>query len=262
MSETYIGLVKEIFLLFAGNVKIVVAAFVVMLFFLLLPGHKKLKQYFLWPSVVVLLLINNPLTIHFIVQKGLMAYNRYVRLYWLLPIGFLLAYLCVQLISRMKAWRKYAAALLCVCVIVGTGSYMFTEESYTKMTNPYKVPDDVISICDQIQEDVTADGKKPDDVRIVVSTTYSGYIHQYDGRLKTLYGRYNDSPIYREIAANMMLLMDAPELDVEAITTGAREGDCDYIVVDARKPKIGTFKEYGYEKLSETKNYIIYKMIS
>lgn len=259
MSKSYTELVKEIFLLFAGNVYVVAAAGVVMLLLLLLPGNKKVKQFFLWPAAALLVFINNPLTIHFIVQKGLMAYNRYVRLYWLLPVGFVLAYLCVCLMSQAERWRRYVVAAVCVCVIAATGSYMFTKENYTAMTNFYKIPDDVIEICTFIRDDVARSGKELRDVRIVVPTVYSSYIHQYDGEIKTLYGRHNDSPVYYTVAANMQALMDAPELDAKAIAAGAEESECDYIVVESVKPKTGTFKRNGYEKLIETEDYGIYK---
>ena len=55
--------------------------------------------------------------------------------------------------------------------------------------------------------------------------------------------------------------MESPELDVQAICVGAHESECDYIVVDANKPKKGKFIKYNYEKIIETEDYVIYKQV-
>lgn len=261
MMENYLKWIEDIWLLFVGDGSVVVTALIVMLLFLLWPGNKRLKQFLLYPSLVVLIFINNPLSIYYIVDKGLMAYNRYVRLYWLLPISFVLAFLCVKLVTKAKKWRRIAVAFICTGIIMYTGNYMFTEDSYTKMTNLYKIPDDVIEICDFIEEDIKNNGQKLEKTRIVVPNKYSSYIYQYNGNLKILYGRYSGHSPYYFIAESTKNLMGAPELDVKAICEGAHESNCDYIVVDANKPKKGKFIKYDYEKLIETEDYVIYKQV-
>lgn len=261
MMENYLKWIEDIWLLFVGDGRVVVTTLIVMLLFLLWTGNKRLKQFLLYPSVIVLIFINNPLSIYYIVDRNLMAYNRYVRLYWLLPISFVLAFLCVKLVTKAKKWRRIAVAFVCVGIIIYTGTYMFTEESYTKMTNLYKIPDDVIEICDFIESDINFNGQELKNTRIVVSSKYSSYIHQYNGKIKTLYGRHNDSPIYYSIAYEMLRLMDSSELDVKSICGYAHESECEYIVVDTNKPKKGKFIKYDYEKLIETEDYVIYKQV-
>lgn len=261
MMESYLKWIEDIWLLFVGDGRIVVVALIAMLLLLLLPGNKRLKQFLLYPSLVVLIFINNPLSIYYIVDKDLMAYNRYVRLYWLLPIAFVLAFLCVKALTKAKKWRRIAVALICAGIIIYTGNYMFTEDSYTKMTNLYKIPDEVIEVCDFVEEDIKFSQEQIEDTRIVTPYSYSCYIHQYAGEIKTLYGRSDVSSTYYTIGWNMMQLMEAPELNVREICEGAHESDCKYIVVDANKPKNGKFIKYGYEKLIETGDYIIYRQV-
>lgn len=259
--KNYLKWVEDIWLLFVGDGRVVVTALIVMLLFLLWSGNKRLKQFLLYPSLVVLIFINNPFSIYYIVDRNLMAYNRYVRLYWLLPISFVLAFLCVKVLVKAKKWRRIAVALICSGIIIYTGNYMFTEDSYIKMTNFYKIPDDVIEICDFIEEDVNLDDQILEEIRIVVPEKYSSYIHQYNGEIKTLYGRYSDGTLYYSIAEDIKWKIEAPELDVKAICEGAHESECDYIVVDANKPKKGKFIKYDYEKLIETEDYVIYKQV-
>lgn len=261
MMENYLKWIEEIWRLFIGDGRVVVTALIIMLLFLLWPGNKRLKQFLLYPTLVILIFINNPLSIYYIVDKGLMAYTRYVRLYWLLPISFVLAFLCVKVVKKARKWRRIAVALICSGIIIYTGSYMFTEESFSKMTNLYKIPDDVIEICDFIEDDVKVTGEKLEETRIVVPATYSGYIYQYNGNIKILYGRYSEYSIYYSVAENMRKMMESPELDVKAICEGAHESDCDYVVIDANKPKKGKFIKYDYEKLIETEDYVIYKQV-
>lgn len=262
MMENYLKWIEDIWVLFVGDGRIVVTTLIVMLLLLLLPGNKRLKQFLLYPSLVVLIFINNPLSIYYIVDRGLMAYNRYVRLYWLLPIAFVLAFLCVKVVIKSKKWRRIAVAFVCAGIIIYTGNYMFTEESYTKMTNLYKIPDDVIEICDFIEKDIELNQEQIEDARIVTPYYYSCYIHQYAGKIKTLYGRNDVSSTYYTIGWNMMQLMEAPELNVREICAGAHESDCDYIVIDVNKPQKGKFIKYDYEKLIETEDYIIYKQVT
>ena len=262
MMENYLKWIEDIWLLFVGDGRIVVTTLIVMLLLLLMPGNKRLKQFLIYPSIVVLIFINNPLSIYFIIDNKLMEYTRYVRLYWLVPISFILAYLCVKMVEKTKNWKRIILAFICSGVIIYTGNYMFTEESYTKIMNPYKLPDDIIEMCDFIEEDVRFSDKKMEETRIVVSSLYSSYIHQYNGKVKLLYGRYNDSYQRYDIAQKMMILMEAPELDVKSICACAYESDCDYIVIDANKPCKGKFIKYGYEKLIETEDYIIYKQVA
>lgn len=262
MMQNYLTWIKSIWLLFVGDGTIVITSCIVMLFFLLWPRNFKLKQYFLYPSIVILIFINNPLCIYYIVESGLLSYNRYVRLYWLLPVTFILAYLCVKLVTKAKNWRRIVVALICAGIIIYTGSYMFTNESYTKMTNLYKLPDDVIEICDFIENDVIFGGKTMEETRIVAPVIVSSYIHQYNGEIKTLFGRYNNSSVYYDVAQNMMKLLEAPELDVKAICDYAHESACDYIVIDDNKPQNGKFRKYDYEQLAQVESYIIYKEVA
>ena len=261
MMENYLKWIEDIWLLFVGDGRVVVTTLIVMLLFLLWPGNKRLKQFLLYPSLVVLIFINNPISIYYIVDKGLMAYNRYVRLYWLLPIAFVLAFLCVKLVTKAKNWRRIVVALICSGIIIYTGNYMFTEDSYTEMTNLYKIPDDVIEICDFIEDDVQVTGQKLEEIRIVVPVMYSSYIYQYNGRVKILYGRYSGYSPYSAMAEDLRQLIESPQLDVRAICEGAHASGCDYIVIDANKPRKGKFIKYDYEKLIETEDYIIYKQV-
>ena len=104
--ENYLKWIEEIWKLFVGNGRVVVTALIVMLLFLLWPGNKRLKQFLLYPSLIILIFINNPLSIYYIVDKELMAYSRYVRLYWLLPISFVLAFLCVKVVKKARKWMQ------------------------------------------------------------------------------------------------------------------------------------------------------------
>lgn len=258
--EGYINLVKEIYDFFAGDGTFILWNFIIMLFVFFLPENQRLKRYILYPSAVILFIINNPLSITLIVQSGLMSSNRYVRLYWLIPFAFMGAYLCCLLIEKGLKWRKYVLAVLCVVVIIITGKYMFTQENYMPKTNLYNLPDAVIEICDFIEEDAKRDGKEMRNARILTSSRYSPYIRQYNGEIKILFGRYVDweSP-YSSMASALIQSMDEPELDVKKITDGAKETGCSYIVVEQQKPKKGKFKKNGYEKLVETGEYVIYK---
>ncbi|MDO5147440.1 MAG: hypothetical protein Q4D60_10595 [Eubacteriales bacterium] len=256
MNE-YWSIVKELFWLFSGNGYVVAVAFILMMFLILLSDNRVLKQYFLYPSVFVLLFIVSPVNI-FLVLKVFNA-ARMVRFYWLMPIVLILSYVCVVLIYQAKKWKKYAVAGLCFAIIIMAGTYMFTEESYTKMENLYKIPEEAVEISEYIRDDVAEANQDIRTVRAVVPGIYDSYIRQYDGELKLLYGRQNASEVYRDIAYEMMQLMNAEELDVERISQLAVQSDCQYVVIENQKEKKGSFKKNGYKKMVEEKEYSVYK---
>ena len=70
MMENYLKWIEDIWLLFVGDGKVVVTTLIVMFLFLLWPGNKRLKQFLLYPSLVVLIFINNPLSIYYIVDRN------------------------------------------------------------------------------------------------------------------------------------------------------------------------------------------------
>ena len=134
------------------NLYVYIGVFALLLVFLLFRGTREEKETFVFPVIVLALTLYNPLLINPIMDDiGLLPRIR--RIYWLLPVNVLLAYMAVKAVFLLqkKTLRIITAIALCVCIALGGSSMVNTAMDRTK--NPYKLPEDVIAIADSLERD-------------------------------------------------------------------------------------------------------------
>lgn len=262
--KIYLQNVKDLLSLFgdSGNGKrsiIAYMAFAIIVLLVVVSKNRKLKQYFLYPSLVVIVFTLNPLTIRILIQSNLVDISRYVRLFWLIPIAFLFAYIGTVAAERTdQKWRKGMVSLVFLLAVVIGGTYMFTDGNYTVAENEYKLPDEVVKVTDFIVNDIGAQGKNINEIRIAAPPELSTYIRQYNGNIRMLYGRNWESSTP---ALEMMRLLSADEMDVNGIKTyaSASEGAINYIILDETKKRNGSMEENGFELKGQIGKYLIYE---
>ena len=134
------------------NLYVYVGIFALLLLLLLIRGTKEERHLFVFPVLFLALTLYNPLLINPIMDDiGLLPRIR--RIYWLLPVNVLLAYMAVKAVYlfQKKALRTVVAILVCVCIVLG-GSPMINT-AMDKTENPYKIPDEIIEIADSLKRD-------------------------------------------------------------------------------------------------------------
>lgn len=252
-----IDMMKYIYELFSQG-SIVVPIGIILLVALAVFSHNVLiKKYVVFPSIIILVFINNPLSIKWIVESGIMILERFVRVYWLIPFAFIFAYVFSLITTRKKNQIiRVATAVILVLIISFMGKYMFTEDAFMPMANLYKIPQEAIEVCEIIEEDVSKKGNDISQIRTVVPPSLESYIRQYDANIKLLYGRKENV----EGANYIKELMVENELKVAELTRGCLEYKCSYVVVEKAIPKVGDFESGGYRILTETEHYSIYKV--
>lgn len=256
MSDS-INMMKCIYELFSQG-SITVPIGIILLAVLALFSHNVLiKKYIVFPSIIILIFINNPLSMKWIVESGIMVPERFVRVYWLIPFAFIFAYVFLMITTwKENQALKMVTAIVLVVFIVFIGNYMFTEDVFTSVVNPYKIPQEAIEVSDIIEKDVSKRENDISQIRTVVPSSLASYIRQYDANIILLYGRQEGADV-----AYIKELIEETELRVDELTKGCLELRCVYIVVDKTKPKVGDFESGGYRILEETDNYSIYKAI-
>lgn len=253
MNEA-VGMGKQLYDLFRGNGQVVSIYFVILFVLIMLSKNKRLRHFVLYPSVVILLIAWNPRINEKMAYPGYFNPERYVRIYWLLPIAVTVSYGAVKLIKHFDGGKRLLAALAVAGVMALVGDYMFTSVNYSIATNAYKLPDGVPEVADTIREDAAASGIAPDEVRVVPSRGLAVYIRQYAAEFTTAYGRngYGASgPLWD--------LMGPDELNMGEIGINARSGGWQYVVVENWRPQVGSIEESGYSLLADVKGYFIYK---
>lgn len=108
-----------------------------------------MKQIFVWPFLILLITIFNPLVMEPILQMTGWQ-DRYSRFFWMLPVELLCAYVLACVIEKQQCKEeKLAIAVFVGCLIFLCGS------SATKLElddNIYKIDQTVIDVADRLSE--------------------------------------------------------------------------------------------------------------
>ena len=108
-----------------------------------------MKQIFVWPFVILLFTIFNPLVMEPVLQKTNWQ-DRYSRFFWMLPVEILCAYVLANLIEKQRRSEEKLIMLL----FVGCLIFLCTS-SNTEMEpddNIYKLDNSVIEVAEKLKE--------------------------------------------------------------------------------------------------------------
>lgn len=176
----------------------------------------------------------------------------YWRMIWLLPIAVLIGYAAGLLYSNFKnkIWKNNIVLLMCLLVIA-TGTCIYGRGNYEFVTNPYKIPQDVIDACDIILEN--SEEKQP---RAAGDYDFACYSRLYSADILQPYGRY---PTTNQTAEELRLeYLNEEVADVNIIIEKSVAMDVDFIVFYKDVlPEV--FAQNGYEAVGETDKYAVYK---
>lgn len=209
----------------------------------------RIKLVFGFYSIIVLLLAVNPIFANISIK--VIGSSVYWRIYWLLPIGFLLAYLFTELIFRMpEKWKKALASVLILIVIVIGGKWIYTKENFAAVNNYYKIPDTVLDIIYRVSAD------DEEYKQLAGPLEFEIYTRQVDGTIilsegRSFTGAYADDSIVTYIT----------NADYDNIYKKAKEIGCNYVVLNnnMKKPN-DDLTNYGFSILYENIDYTVYKL--
>lgn len=216
------------------------------IFFRISKEEKKIKTFFRWYPVLILFIILNPL-FHNIAIKFI-AYDVYWRTFWCLPIGILIAYGFTLMIKDMKKDVIRNIGLVVIIVLIAvSGKFIYTNEFFEKVNNPYKIPDLAFEIIEEISNDEEEYKKVAGTEEIMV------YMRQYDGNVLT--EDYRSVEAYKE----EWIISKINKGLVSVYANEARASKCNYIVIEKNVPIDDELENYGYEKIKENERYLLYK---
>lgn len=246
--------ITNLFKLYAGNgvlMGIYLAAWVVIA---VLEKKKENKTAFAFSAWYLPLVIVNPL-VGAVLERLHMLPERIVRIYWLLPVFFAIAYGGALLVQRMEV-RFRMGTLFAAVIVMGliyAGIPIVTEENFVKAENIYKLPDGVIQIVDMINEDA---GDEALERKAAMPLSLSTYARQYDGTLPMLYGRYPED----DAATKVYEMMQWESVPVEAVREGAKGEGCRYLVLDDTKEWTDMPDEELLEFVGKYGSYCLYRL--
>lgn len=233
-------------------------AFYLLACFYLFYKRPELKKKLLAPILLLIGMFAIPKTSAFIVSYMFETGGVYWRYFWLLQVHVLIAAAVVEVLYLDKKRIKYVLPLILV-VLAFSGNFVFNRYNFQKAENPYKIPDEIIEICQLIKEDA---GEGYLSERLTVAPTQiSGWMRMYDGDICLLYGRYASY----EYTKNE----DTEEIDAYLSNgTGSlsesldkiEENKCSYLVIRNELKSEEEFNDREYYILGEVENYTVYKL--
>lgn len=126
----------------------VFSIFLLMLVYLYIIEDQHAKRYFIYPIIIELLILLNPLVPWILVEK--LGYNTRVhRFFWIIPVTFLFAYACIKIMEQYKKSFFLIFFILFLWILQGRGFY---EEDHDKTENIYKVENEVLEISHALHE--------------------------------------------------------------------------------------------------------------
>ena len=177
----------------------------------------------------------------------------YYRVLWTMPIGVLVCYSVVRLMTRFRLFvSKALIFVMAVLIFMINGDLVYTKTIHFRAANAYHIWQEVIDVADAIK----LDNYKP---VAVLPAILLPYLRQYTADIYTLYGRN-----MMESAWNFQnALYDAMEgdenaYDVPEVARCARNEHCAFVVLSSGKQMKGSMEEQGYFLFRFVQGYFIY----
>ena len=181
----------------------------------------------------------------------LLGENVYWRILWLILLAVLIPYGFCLVISKLKGWMRQVVFLVGVAVIVLCGTPLLKSEEFQASTNDYKIPQNVVAVCDLL----------PGNVHALVSNRLMPYIRLYDPSITLEFGR--NALAYNGIenpSGNQILYAEAQkeEIDVPALAPLAKEEGCTFLVFSNSRTYSDDWEAYGYKEYGHTDEFTIF----
>lgn len=228
---------------------------VIISFFLFINERKKIFTI----AVLSLIIVFNPMIYLLIGEKFLSGV--YWRLFWIIPMILVIAWVGAELISRMKNKLGKAVVLaVFFLIIMKSQTCIFNGDTYSVPTNQYQLPQQAIDVSDTILELSGGYGAK-----IAVPDNLSSYIRQYTSKITLVYGRnvWGYITDIEEAPLDFYKLLHEENLDLQKIHDMGIYLECRYIVFDLSNrelPDKKTMENYGIRYETTVDNYAVYAL--
>lgn len=217
-----------------------------------------LKKILLLPMCVLFFLFALPKTSHFILSYMFEGGGIYWRYFWLLQINLIIAVAVVEMIE-IKKEKRGQRLLVILGILIVSGSFIFNQDNFQKAENPYKIPDEVVEICDLIKADA-GEAYLLEDLT-VAPASLAGWIRMYDGDICLLYGRYSSYTYTKnEDTEEIDEYLSQRSGNVEDVLDKIEKNECTYLIVQSDMELQEEAEVREYILLGETSHYLLYKI--
>ena len=211
---------------------------------------------FVLPSIVLNVVIFNPIFYKCWTSLGLYAYWRVL---WAIPLIPICAALPAVIAERIKNEKlKVVCGILCVLIFIPAGTFIYSVD-YGHFdviaSNTAKLPNSVPAVAEYLLE-------QDKDPKIIAVPDISVYIRQYSGQIETMYGRDIYGYIYKvnENAKRVNEAITSDNGDMDFVAKLMKEEGYEFLVVKSRTlEKQQHFVNAGFVLMDTVEGYEIYK---
>ena len=210
--------------------------------------HSRAKAYLVYPSLIIMFIIFNPVIIH-LLYKFIAIEERIIRLYWPLPMDAVIVYCFVHALRSLDGrWKKIVLSAAAVFLLLLGTNFEHSGQSYTLACNVEKMPVGTKEVCDAIYE---YNLHEPCDV-IMQSELYF-WVRPYRSGIRV--------PFIRDL---QNWYDENGALDLDTVGSRGAEGGCKYVVLIRPGAFTGELEKYGYSELmtipTGDASYVIYQL--
>lgn len=253
-----------------SNIELFFLAYLLALAMFWFRKKRDLKTVFVYPVLFALFTVFNPYLMIPVADKiGLSSRIR--RIFWLLPVNLVLAFVMVWLIHRFsKRWKQ--TAVLAVCLILVTLAGECQLPHMVPAENIYKISNESIAIADMIENDAqTSEPKRClfADIQLLELRQYNPSIYNTIRRKDILNWSMNPAdPSSVEQVLNersshhilTMLLYYGVPVESDILKRYVKRFHIRYIIPNKEKGLDGYFGEMGYEVIGETEHFTVWRV--
>ncbi|MCI9004249.1 MAG: hypothetical protein HFH39_03200 [Lachnospiraceae bacterium] len=211
-----------------------------------------------WYSVFFFGIYFFPVTAKIIMEYCIGA-DVYWRMFWILPLPMVVAYGFAFHLKPALPWRKKAALVAGAALVIAvTGSAVYTPQNFSKADNIYKIPQNVVDLCDRIEEDATMRGIS--DKKAIVVNELLPYVRQYDAEICMPYGRnaLRNKGFENKNSKKIYQVMCSPQPDLQSLKKYSQREACNYLVYYKDNLAREALCGLGYEVAGELDAYTIF----
>ena len=182
----------------------------------------------------------------------LLGKNVYWRTLWLILLAVTIPYAACLLLKDLKGIARHIVFAVCMLVLAVGGKKVLSQEWFEVSTNVYKLPQNVIAVCDLL----------PGNVHAMVSNRIMPYIRQYDPTITLEHGRtslrFNGQTESEDDSIMLYLEAQKSEIDLSVLLPLAKSEGCTFLVLSNNRTYIGEWEDYGYCHYANTDEFNIY----
>lgn len=211
---------------------------------------KTVREKIVFPYIVTTLIIINPLLYKYLFSKIV-----YWRLFWMLPLGIVIACAMVLLIKKIKSriFKCFLFIAFVLCLVT-KGTNVYVDSGMIKTQNEQKVSMYVKDVCDYI---LSID----EHPKCIMPNNMYTEVRQYSGNIEMMYGRNADGfiNVIDDVSQRVAEELSAENPNFEYICGQAYIQKFNFIVSpDSKKIPIDILEKYGYVQAKNIDGLDIY----